>query len=254
MSDAPALYLSRARLRTDAPIAALRELLVPGPDGDRLAAGHRLVWTLFGDTPDRRRDFLWREAEPGLFYLLSERPPVDVHGLFHIDPPKPFEPVFAPGDRLHFALRVNATVSRASERTGSGARVRGTRHDIVMDALKTVPAGSRAEVRPEVLPRVARSWMARQGDTHGFALDAAGADVADSWESGEAGGALRVAGYRVLRIGRGSRKSHMQIGVLDLEGTLVVRDPERFTTALRQGFGHAKAFGCGLMLVRRARA
>jgi CRISPR system Cascade subunit CasE len=44
----------------------------------------------------------------------------------------------------------------------------------------------------------------------------------------------------------------MTIAVLEFAGVLTVRDPARFLAALAQGFGHAKAFGCGLMLIRRA--
>jgi CRISPR system Cascade subunit CasE len=40
-------------------------------------------------------------------------------------------------------------------------------------------------------------------------------------------------------------------GVLDMSGALEVTDPERFLTKLAQGFGRGKAFGCGLMLIRR---
>src|SRR5262249_28384001 len=89
------LYLSRARLRREVPSAALRTILVPDGDSQRVAAGHKLVWTLFADAPERQRDFLWREAAPGEFYLLSRRPPADVHGLFDVDPPKVFAPALS---------------------------------------------------------------------------------------------------------------------------------------------------------------
>ena len=65
---------------------------------------------------------------------------------------------------------------------------------------------------------------------------------------------FRVRGYRVLTIDRGRRARPLRAGVLDLEGLLEIRDPERFLAALAQGFGRAKAFGCGLMLIRRVRA
>ena len=40
-------------------------------------------------------------------------------------------------------------------------------------------------------------------------------------------------------------------GVMDFSGMLEVKDPARFLTQLAQGFGRARAFGCGLMLIRR---
>jgi CRISPR system Cascade subunit CasE len=42
-------------------------------------------------------------------------------------------------------------------------------------------------------------------------------------------------------------------GVLDISGVLEVHDPDRFLLRLAQGFGRARAFGCGLMLIRRVR-
>lgn len=237
--SADPIYLSRARLRRDVPAASLRQLLVPHGEAARIVAGHRIVWTLFGDSPERVRDFLWREADDGLFYLLSQRVPVDRHGLFQLDPPKQFAPAIAPGDRLDFMLRANATVAR-----GGGPQRRGKPADIVMAALHGLAPRMRAEERRRILGEVAQCWLARQGETRGFSLPVAnGAD-------GETGG-LRVASYRTLRLERGRGEAPMQAGVLDMEGTLVVRDPERLVSAIAHGFGRAKAYGCGLMLVRR---
>jgi CRISPR system Cascade subunit CasE len=50
----------------------------------------------------------------------------------------------------------------------------------------------------------------------------------------------------------GKRRRQPQFGVLDLAGTIEVTDSDAFLAALAQGFGRAKAFGCGLMLIRRA--
>jgi CRISPR system Cascade subunit CasE len=38
---------------------------------------------------------------------------------------------------------------------------------------------------------------------------------------------------------------------VDFSGELPVIDPIALAVALRDGIGHSKAFGCGLMLVRR---
>ena len=251
MIASKASFLSRARVRHDAPTSALRELLSESA-ADRTAGSHRMLWTLFSDDPDRERDFLWREADPGTFYLLSAREPEDRHGLFHLDPPKQFNPSLATGDRLRFAVRVNATVSRtAVGKPGRSGRWRGGRCDVVMDAIHAVPEGERAEPRATLLPDVARTWLSEQGKRHGFALA-----QSEAWEtSDERGGeqgSLWVKGYRALRIHRGPRTKPMKIGVLDLEGILAVQDPAAFISGIMNGFGRAKAFGCGLMLIRRA--
>jgi CRISPR system Cascade subunit CasE len=224
------LFLSRARLRREASIAALANLLVPEGAADRAAASHRLVWALFADGPDRRRDFLWREEKPGHFMALSARPPADPHGLFDLES-KSFAPVLSPGDRLGFTLRANPVVARP-EAQGQ----RGRRHDVVMDLLHNIPKNDRAKARSDAVLTAGRSWLSRQGEASGFdPLSEVGVD-----------------GYDSVRIPRAVGKP-VVFGVLDISGVLEVREPVCFLARLAQGFGRSRAFGCGLMLIRRAR-
>ena len=247
------LYLTRATLRRNASAAAIRPLLTPDDDSVRVSAAHRLVWTLFADSPDRERDFLWREASPGMFYLLSQRRPEDATGLFDIDEPKEFAPALRVGDRLQFSLRANATVAR-----GAGSGGRGKPHDVVMDALFRIPRGERGKVRDEVTQAVGAKWLAAQGARAGFAIgeeavEGGGGEVVENNDvrmSIRAGPHVRVTRYSTLRLDRKGRPA--ELGVLDFEGMLEVREPALFTMALAKGFGRAKAFGCGLMLIRRA--
>jgi len=237
-------YLSRVSLRSDVPAAALRELLLPIGEDQRVASAHRLIWTLFADSPDRARDFLWREGRPGEFYVLSERKPDDRHDLFRVDPPQVFAPSLRVGDRLGFVLRVNATVSRSS---GPGRR--GKPCDIVMDAIRSTPQGGRTEARKGLLNQVAIKWMSERGAKCGFALpEQANDENADPMHLGP----LQVLGYRTMRMDRRNGKQKLSVGVLDLQGELEVRDPTLFLTSVKDGFGRAKAFGCGLMLIKRA--
>ena len=222
------LYLSRARLRRDAPVAALASLLVPEDANLRVSASHRLTWSLFSEGPDQPRDFLWRETKPGEFMALSPRPPNDAAGLFEVES-KPFSPVLKLGDRLRFSLRCCATVSRS---VGPG---RGRRHDIVMDALYNVAKPDRARARTEIEHTVSRDWLARQGSRSGFELC----------------GDIVVDGYDRVTLPRATGAPAV-FGVLDLSGALEVTDPTTFLTKLSLGFGRARAWGCGLMLVRRA--
>jgi CRISPR system Cascade subunit CasE len=238
----PPLFLSRARVRRHVPAHALREMLLPSDHGQRAGAGHRLVWTLFADAADRKRDFLWREADAGTFYLLSRRVPEDSHGLFELDPPKPFEPALGVGDRLRFSLRANATVAK-----GGGKGTRGKPCDVVMAAIRDTPKGERAAHRAAAIEREGRRWLDVQGSRCGFAV------VTDERFANDAvdgmGQGVSVTGYRTLRVNHAGPIAH--IGVLDFEGVLEVREPERFIGSISEGFGRAKAFGCGLMLIRR---
>jgi CRISPR system Cascade subunit CasE len=236
------LLLSRARLRRDVPAAALWHELAPDDDDRRMQASHRLVWTLFADAADRTRDFLWREADPGTFFLLSNRAPEDRHNLFEIDPPKEFAPQLRAGDALRFSLRANATVARKPQ-SATGERTRGKPSDVVMDALYRLPKGrERAEARRDAISAAGHAWLSARGAKNGFRLLEVDAQSGASVSC--------VTGYRVMRLD--DRNERMHIGILDYDGVLVVEDPSRFTDAIAQGFGRAKAFGCGLMLVRRA--
>lgn len=123
-----------------------------------------------------------------------------------------------------------------------------------MNALYDVVQDQRAEMRAELLAPVAHEWLTKQGVTHGFTVGEVVSDepdtCVDDW--GEVSPPVRVLGYRVLQVDRGRKAPAMRIGVLDVEGTLRVRNPAAFVSAIGHGFGRAKAFGCGLMLVRRA--
>lgn len=226
------LILSRLRLRRDAALSALADVFAPADDDARADRGHRLLWAVFSDGPDRRRDFLWRESDRGEFLALSARAPQDAHHLFEINS-KPFEPALAPDDRLRFSLRANAVVSRRA--AGRNGKPVVKRDDVVMRRLLGVPRDERAWRRAAVADEAGRDWLVAQGEKSGFCVEA-----------------CEAAAYRTLAIPRASA-SPVEFGVLDLEGVVRVRDPQAFAAALPRGFGKAKGFGCGLMLIARAR-
>ena len=226
-------YLSRARLKRNASVSALAPLLL-GETGRGSATrqpGHHLVWSLFADAPERQRDFLWRELDTGVFLILSARPPEDRHGLFEIAEPKPFTPTLETGDRLRFSLRANPVIRR---RSLPGRR--SVKHDVVMDALRSCPEGGRAGHRRTAMQEQGFAWLERQGAKAGFTI-----------RSGE----VNVDGYEQHRVSRKESARSMSYSTLDFDGILTVTDPAPFLPAIARGFGAAKAYGCGLMLIRR---
>ena len=229
------LYLSRCRLSSDASLKALLPLLLGkanGP-GSSQQAGHHLVWSLFADKPSRSRDFLWREMEQaGNFLILSRRQPIDRHQLFVIDEPKPFTPTLQAGDRLGFSLRANPVIRRWND-----IRRHSVKHDVVMDALRAVPKGDRARYRLSAIREQGYAWLERQAKKSGFAV-----------RSKE----VKVDGYQQHHVSRAHSPHEMTFSTLDFEGGLEVREPEQFLLCVANGFGAAKAYGCGLMLIRRA--
>ena len=249
------LWLSRARLRRGAPVATLAPVLLPDRDDDRVSNGHRLMWSLFACDGDQRpRDFLWREDASGWFYTLSKRPPPDDHALLEVDAPMRFAPSLRPGDRLRFSLRANPTVSRPLDGFRTHRRDptlkpshKTAHHDIVMHAIHALPDHARAEARRAAIQTAGRLWLEGQGARCGFTLPPA----PDPSSANSAPDALRVDGYRVLRPPRPRKAGQMRIGVLDFDGVLTVTDPQMFLVALAAGFGRAKAYGCGLMLIAR---
>jgi CRISPR system Cascade subunit CasE len=62
---------------------------------------------------------------------------------------------------------------------------------------------------------------------------------------------LRVSGYRQYRLLKARGKSPIRFSSLDFDGVLTVTEPDRLCQTLFDGIGPAKAFGCGLLLVRR---
>ncbi len=238
-------YLIRAVLNRNAPEHALRPLLDPVDRDAAFDAHRRLMWTLFPD-PDAKRDFLWRSDAKGKFLILSARKPQGSR-LFEPLDSKPFAPVLAAKDRLMFILRANATRDRRSGpqddvTPGTRRRPRKDRRvDIVMHAMHTqgiigrgTGADSRSARRMDVANQTAREWLSAQGERRGFSVDA-----------------LAVEDYRVCKLKR-RNGGDVTFGVMDIKGLLSVREPEVFTSALLTGFGRSKAYGCGLMLVRRA--
>lgn len=237
------LYLSRLKLRRNPSVNALSKLIDPeGPAA--LDAHHRLIWSLFGGA-DQKRDFLWRSDGHGKFYTLSHRPPdPEGAGLFEPAETKRFEPDLRAGDLLRFTLRANATRSLPPATKGA----RGARVDVVMHALRKEEGESqvapRAQRRDSAAESAGREWLSAQGEAHGFRII--------SGTNGTPN--IQVESYRTIDLprARGRREQRPRFGILDLCGKIEVVDPAIFLAKIASGFGRAKAFGCGLMLIRRA--
>lgn len=110
--------------------------------------------------------------------------------------------LIAEGTRYRFRLLANPTVSRDGKRYG-------------------LP-GENEQLQ----------WLGRQGERHGFAVEAALVTASDFVTS---------------------RKSDATISVQRacFEGVLLARQPELLMQALHDGIGPAKAFGCGLLSLAR---
>ncbi len=222
-------YLSRLTL----PFANLAPIRVSRLMGSDAYEHHRLIWKLFPDSGQGRRDFLFRldtetRALRGL--LLSPRVPIDETGVWHIET-KPFTPKLRSGQRLGFSLRANPVVSAKDEHG------RNVRHDVVMHAkhqARERHAGAE-DSEQERLHRTVREWLTARAARAGFSVDGEGILVE------------RYLRHCLRRVGA-SRP--IRFSSVDVSGVLAVRDPAAFLETLHRGIGPCKGFGCGLLLVR----
>ncbi|MFY0311590.1 type I-E CRISPR-associated protein Cas6/Cse3/CasE [Leisingera sp. D0M16] len=221
------MYLSRLTLTRDPKVAAVNALLDPKQASARADVNHRLLWSAFAGAPGATRDFLWREEGRGSFLVQSPNPPLD-SPFFEPPEVRALAPDLRVGDRLSFLLRANATKDLRGEKR--------KRVDVVMNLLHGVPKGERSATRMVLAQEAAQDWMEGQAVRAGFAAD--NVEVQDYTT-------LNLPGHRGRRLGA------PRFGILDLTGHITVTDPQAFITKLAQGFGRAKGFGCGLMLIRR---
>jgi CRISPR system Cascade subunit CasE len=225
------MYMSRIRLQSDA--ANKSSFWSAMQDGYQV---HRQLWSLFADSDDRKRDFLYRQEErrgAPVFFAVSDREPKDTKGLWHIDS-KPYQPKLSAGQRLAFVVRVNPVRSKRDE---DGKQ---HRHDVVMEAktrLKESKTGTNERIsEAEVMQREGCNWLSARAADHGFAV---------------AEGDVRVDGYRQHQWIKPKTGYSIRFSTVEITGLLMVTDPQLFTLTLRHGIGPAKGFGCGLLLVRR---
>jgi CRISPR system Cascade subunit CasE len=246
------LFLSRMSLRREPSIDALARQILPDDKGDRAHAAHRLVWSAFAGDTGKKRDFLFREMEPGRsgstrnssFLVLSPQRPNGEHPLLEIDT-KLFAPELRKGDHLGFSLRANPTRQSGKKQGGSKA----IRRDVVWDALKDIPEKDRKDSRPRLVMQEGFAWLNERAKLSGFRLLAgAPPDIEDPDDDDHA--LLRIDGYEQWQFARIGKRG--RIAVLDFDGILEVVEPDLLLTKIAGGFGRARAFGCGLMLIRRA--
>lgn len=215
------MFLSRLTLTTRSPDVLARLVDSYGE--------HQIIWDCFSGDPAASRDFLFRrEHREGLpvYFVVSEREPV-ASNVFAVES-KSYEPDLRAGDRLAFTLRVNPVVRRRDE-TG-----KQTRHDVVMDYKKRNDTAGMTGAM--IAHRAGHEWLAARAERLGFHLSE---------------GELNVEGYQQHKTSKRSQNNGIRFSTLDFRGILTTIEPAALVEALKSGIGPSKAFGCGLMLLRR---
>ena len=247
------MFLSRIELSPQAAVSDVFWREVSKPYG-----AHQALWRLFGSPEPQPRSFLFRHEEsagrPAFLVLSASQPVEGVDSLWRLET-REFRPALRVGQLLGFRLRASPVVQRRPRGGAEGRRSR--RHDIVMDLKRRTESERRALAsEQELIFKAGSAWLRAQGERAGFALCDGAAEVLGPdglLETRQAAPALRVEGYRQHRIRRGGAgDAPIRFSTLDFEGVLEVREPDAFLRAVTKGFGPEKAFGCGLMLLRRA--
>jgi len=192
---------------------------------------HQLIWDIFADTPERRRDFLFRyEIIKGIptFFTVSERPPANVTKIWRVVT-KEYNPQYSPGQFLSFHLRVNPIRSKR-DKTG-----RQHRHDVVMDERNRLKKQNKQINEADIIQECGEQWLRSRSNGLGFVIK-------DS--------AVRAGRYRQHNLFKNNGNNAITFSTLDFNGILTVTKPATFEKFLFNGVGPAKGFGCGLMLVR----
>jgi len=222
------MYISRLRVKRGPELFRLTR----SEARDSLYAAHQLLWKAFPKDAGANRDFLFRqETREGLpcFFVVSGRRPIN-NELFQIET-KDYAPQLEVGQRLAFSLRANPVVARRADGKKYSAK-----HDIWMDAKREAKnMGLDEKKRIAHCEDRARQWLTARAEPHGFSIN-------DQQ--------IHVDGYFQHQFYRRNGRP-IQFSSISYDGILTVVNPELLLRTLFEGIGRSRAFGCGLMLLRR---
>ncbi len=197
---------------------------------------HQQLWNIFDAEPDSKRDFLFRREQvqgwPS-YYVVSERLPETRQKIWTVEH-KNYQPKITAGQQLAFRLRVNPVVTVT---TKQGKK---QRHDVVMNLKKKLDFNklSKRDRPPEIelVQQAGIEWLLKRAEAAGFSFQQT---------------SVLIDGYMQHKVFKKKQKQAIRYSSLDYEGVLTVMDVEKFASALFHGIGRSKAFGCGLLLIKR---
>ena len=224
-------------------------------------------------------------GEP-IYYIVSSTRPSSENSIFQVEE-KEYQPKLQQGDRLRFELRANPVITRNGRKhdvvmdaqkiflkslcvelnlqfrlpsapkkqefkkvllTHGGHALDGRLTTLLKDDFRyaeqlhqSMQLHSKLEWSIKaIVDDALEKWMIRQGQRHGFSL------AKDDNNQCK----LQNSAYRwqSIKAVKGIKSGFSSV---DFLGDLEITDVKKFTKALFGGIGRAKAFGCGLLLVRR---
>lgn len=233
-----AIHFTRAKLRTGQGTSSLAAFLAASSGS--IGRGHHLVWSLFDDH-GRVRPFVYRglgaNASDG-YLIYSTAEPRDRHCLWALERREFLLPdALRAGDRVRWSIRVNPVIK-------SG----GKKHDVALRAWREW-CGANPQAEPVQRPSVedfaqtaVPAWLVPRLERHGLRA-----------EPSEMG----VEAHRRERFLKDAtkpkdRNNDVVVWMSDVAGFGEITDSGALREALCAGIGGAGAYGCGMLLLRRA--
>lgn len=197
---------------------------------------HQWIWKFFSSEadPDKRaaRDFVFRAHlvdDVPRYYVVSSRAPVAFSADWEVQS-RDYNPLLPVGQRLSFVLCANPVVSKKNTEGKS------RRHDVVMQAKKDARTELADQRQPaaDLVSASCLAWLQARAAKAGFDLVGA-----------------TVEAYQQQKARKHNVEKEISFSSVEFSGELRVTDPQLFQQTLLHGLGHAKAFGCGLLLVKK---
>lgn len=199
----------------------LSKILIDGPACRNLYEIHRVLWRLFPEDANGRREFLFRvgrsDWQCAEVLLQSERKPVRSSAEAKVLAWKEYPLSLHGGQCLRFFLIANPirTISDEADRKKASGETKKCRVPLIREEDQ-------------------RTWIERKFQ------DAASFD------------ALAVDPLLPLRFRKGKEDRAGKIQPVSFQGVLKVKNPATMKDLVQTGVGPAKAFGCGLLSLAKA--
>ncbi len=223
------MYISKATFRPDKDLFTfLRK-----ESKNILYTTHKLLWNIFPKDSDAKRDFLFRrdtQSKIPLFYIVSKRKPTN-NPIFDIVT-KEYNPKLKIGQKLAFSLNANPVVVKRL----NGMK-KHSRHNVWVDAKKSCKD---MKLNPQEIRKVCekrtKEWLVSRSEKHGFSVDEQN---------------VFVDGYTKHHLYKVNNRKNVRFSSVYFEGILIVSNVDLLCKCLFEGIGKSKAFGYGLLLVKR---
>ena len=197
---------------------------------------HKKIWELVSRNESQKRDFLYRVEYAAYqnikhIYLLAPNQISSQKNIKIAVSPR-YQPQLETGEFLFFKLRANPIIKRKENG-------KAKEYSLVMDAKHQFKKNGQNYQEQfsldELIHDVGMKWLIRKGEQHGFSVKQFEVKTNNDCEY-----SIKLPGKKVFTL-----------RTLDFEGKLKIVDADRFKKSLFNGIGSAKAFGCGMMMVKR---